>query len=181
MSNKITIKETIVVEGKTDINKLLNLFNVNIITTNGSDCNKETLNMIKEINNKSGVILLLDPDYAGERIRKKITNFIPNIKQAFINLDDIPTSSSKKGIAEASNEAIINALQNVVTFSNQIISITLGEFNSLNIDSKKKRIAICNYYKISYCNNKQLLKRLNMMNISFDNLKQFIKNANISE
>lgn len=176
---KPKISQTIVVEGKSDVTKILNLFDVNIITTNGSDCNQETLDMIKQANEYSGVILFLDPDYVGEQIRKKITNYIPNLKQAFIDKSDIKIGSKKIGIAEASDEAIINALEHVVTFTCAKESLSQSEYDQLNLNSKVKRLKLCKHYRISYCNNKQLLKRLNMMNLNYSDLVKVIKNEDI--
>lgn len=175
---KQKINETIVVEGKTDATKILNLYDVNIITTNGSECNLETLSIIKQASESSGVILFLDPDFVGEQIRKKITNFIPNLKQAFIYKSDIKAGSKKIGIAEANDEAIINALKNIVTFKTTNKSLSLNEYDKLNLNSKAKRLMLCRHYKISYCNNKQLFKRFNMMNLTYFDLVKVINNEN---
>lgn len=181
MNNKPSIKETIVVEGKTDLDKIKKLFNANIITTNGSDCTNKTINIIKKCNENNGVILFLDPDYVGEQIRKKITSIIPNVQHAFVNSKFIDSNRLKNGIAEMDDQVIIDALNNVVTFSKNEESITLNEFNSLQINSKEIRLNICNQLNISYCNNKQLLKRLNMLNINLEQLNKIINNANIKK
>lgn len=178
MINKPFIKETIVVEGKTDLNKIKRLFNANVITTNGSDCTSKTINIIKKCNEKNGVILFLDPDYVGEQIRKKISNQIPNAKHAFIDSKFINVNKPKNGIAEMSDQIIINALNNVITLYTENNSISLNEFNSFQINSKNKRINICNNLNISYCNNKQLFRRLNMLGINAKQLEQIINNAN---
>lgn len=176
---KPKISQTIVVEGKSDAAKILNLFDANIIATNGSDCKETTIAMIKQANEKSGVILFLDPDYVGEQIRKKLTNLIPNLKQAFIFKKDIKIGSKKIGVAEANDDAIINALENVVTFINYNDVINQNEYDKLNLNSKSKRLRICDHFKISYCNNKQLLKRLNMLGITYLDLLKIIENENI--
>ena len=43
-----TINEVVIVEGKTDTQKLQKLFNVKTIETNGSALNKQTINLIKQ-------------------------------------------------------------------------------------------------------------------------------------
>ena len=70
MENKKIIKEIIVVEGKNDTNQLKKYFNVETIETKGLGINKKTIDLIRNINDKRGVILLLDPDTPGEKIRK---------------------------------------------------------------------------------------------------------------
>lgn len=180
MQNKQKIIQTIVVEGKSDLNKIKSLFNVDVITTNGSDINDEKINLIKRINENNGIILFLDPDYVGEKIRKIITNKLKNVKQCFITSDDMIPGSKKIGVAEATDEAIINALNKVIEFNESNSSLSLNEFNSLHIDNKEKRIQICNSLNISYCNGKQLFKRLNMMGITKFQLENIlINNENI--
>ena len=174
-NSKQTIKETIVVEGKSDTVKLKSLFNVNTIETNGSALNQKTLELIKLANEKNGVILFLDPDGPGEKIRKQITEVLPQVKQCFIKKSDINKKSKKIGVAEAYKEAIIEALKNVVIFDKNQTTITLTEYNSLNINSVEQRKKICDYLKISLSNNKQLLKRLNMIGISYEQVKKILE------
>jgi ribonuclease M5 len=52
------------------------------------------------------------------------------------------------------------------------------EYVSLKLDNKEKRIAICDYLKIPYCNNKQLWKKLNMLNIDYDKIVEIINHCN---
>ena len=174
MNNKPEIKETIVVEGKSDTAKLKSFFNVNTIETNGSALDKKTIELIKLANEKNGVILFLDPDGPGEKIRKQITNELPFVKQCFIKKSDIQKNSKKIGVAEAYKQAIIDALNNVVIFDKHNQTISLEQYNSLNINSVNQRQKICDYLKISLCNNKQLLKRLNMIGVSFEQLKNIL-------
>ena len=81
---KNKIKEVIVVEGKNDTNHLKEYFEVDTIETNGLGLSKNTIELIKNINSKTGVILLLDPDTPGEKIRKRINEEIPNLKNVFL-------------------------------------------------------------------------------------------------
>ncbi len=179
---KNEIKEIIVVEGKTDTNKLKSIFNVDTIETNGSEISNSTLELIKRVNKIRGVILFLDPDGPGEKIRKKIIEYVKDdIKNCFISKNDIK-STKKIGIAEADKNAIIKALDNVITFSYYSNSINLEQWNKLNINSNNIRKFICDFLKISYCNNKQLFKRVNMLGLTYDNLKDIIQNyENISK
>ena len=124
---KNEIKEIIVVEGKTDTNKLKSIFNVDTIETNGSEISNSTLELIKRVNKIRGVILFLDPDGPGEKIRKKIIEYVKDdIKNCFISKNDIK-STKKIGIAEADKNAIIKALDNVITFSYYSNSINLEQ------------------------------------------------------
>jgi ribonuclease M5 len=120
---KPIINEVIVVEGKTDTAKLQSLFNVITIETNGSHLSHDTITLIKKVAQERGVILFLDPDGPGEMIRRKLENSLIDFKQAFIKKTDI-INNKKIGIAEASNEAIINALSGMISFKKNVASIS---------------------------------------------------------
>ncbi len=71
MKNKI--KETIVVEGRDDITAVKAAVDAELIEVNGFAVRKRsTLEKIKNAQARTGVIILTDPDFAGEKIRKTI-------------------------------------------------------------------------------------------------------------
>jgi ribonuclease M5 len=112
-TNKPFIDALIVVEGKTDSQRLKSLFNVQTIETNGSALNDKTINLIKRTSLNKKIILFLDPDGPGEAIRKKLTSHLNNFLQVFIKKSDMK-SNKKIGVAEATDVAIINALKNAI-------------------------------------------------------------------
>ena len=168
MENK-RIKEVIVVEGKNDTNNLKKYFDVDTIETNGLGLNKDTIELIKNVNSKRGVILLLDPDSPGEKIRNKINDAIPGLKNTFLFKKEARTSK-KVGIEHASKETLEKALQNVVTYGISLETISYDEYCELglvgNKDSVRKRETISNKFRLGKCNAKTLFKRLNMLGIS---------------
>ncbi|MBQ2349390.1 MAG: ribonuclease M5 [Mycoplasma sp.] len=171
--NKPKIQQVVIVEGKTDTNHLKKLFNVDTIETNGSALNTATLNLIKQVASTRGVILFLDPDYTGNLIRKKISQYLNKYDEAFIIKDSWKTK--KVGVNEASDDEIISALKNVIKYSkDDEQTLSLQEYQKLNINTYIKRKQICKIYKIPYSNNKQLLKRLNMLKITYKELKDKI-------
>lgn len=160
------IKEVIVVEGKTDTAVIKKLFDADTIETNGLAIDDRTLDLIEQANLKRGVIVLTDPDYPGMRIRNIIIERVPNIKQAFVDKKDA-IGEKKLGIAEAREEAIIEALKNVVTFTKDVETITWQEFISLDIiGDKKRRMKVYDLFHLGYGNAKTLFKRLNMAQIT---------------
>ena len=91
---------------------------------------------------------------------------VPSIKHAFVDKKDA-IGEKKLGIAEAREEAIIEALENVVTFSKDIQTLSWEEFISLDIiGSKERRLKIYDLFHLGYGNAKTLFKRLNMAHIS---------------
>ena len=84
------------------------------------------------------------------------------------------------GIAEAREEAIIQALENVVSFSKESQSLTWEEFISLDIiGDKQKRLAIYDLFHLGYGNAKTLFKRLNMASITKQDILNKLKAYNL--
>ena len=71
------IREIIVVEGKDDTKAIKRAIDADTIETNGSAINKETIEAIKHAAEKRGVIIFTDPDFPGEKIRKIISEHVP--------------------------------------------------------------------------------------------------------
>lgn len=175
MTRKEIIRDIIIVEGKSDTNKIQKLFDVTTYETSGTSLNKKKIDFIKQLAKSNEIILFFDPDYAGEKIRNILIQEIPNCKNCFLDLNSsFDKVATKKGVAEANDEAIIDALSKVATFDLQNKSISWGEYLELNISSKKDRNIICNYLNIGPSNNKQLFKRLNMLNINFQVAKNIL-------
>lgn len=160
------IKEIIVVEGKSDTALLKESFEVDTIETHGLALDKKTLELIKEANKTRGVIVLTDPDFPGKKIRDQIQTVVPNCKHAFVSKKDA-TGKKKLGIAEANKEAVVLALENMVSFDVDSQSITWHEFIDLDIiGNKQRRLLVYDLFNLGYGNVKTLFKRLNMVGIS---------------
>ena len=173
------VKELIVVEGKTDLIFLKSFLDADIVITNGSEISKETLDFIKEANQKQGVIILTDPDYPGLRIRNIVSEYIGDCKHAYIAKEKA-IKGKKVGIAETNKEDIIKALENVVTYKkDNKKAVNENDLYELGLigkdDSKSKREIVCNYYHLGWCNGKTFLKRVNMFGLSVNDLKEVLK------
>lgn len=96
----------VVVEGKNDANKIKSIFpNVNIIITNGSEINKQTIEDIYKASLNDEVVLCLDPDGPGEKIRRKILEKVTNVNQVFaIKSKAISKNKKKIGIEHMSKK-----------------------------------------------------------------------------
>ncbi|MCV3754281.1 ribonuclease M5 [Ureaplasma zalophigenitalium] len=178
MFERPKIRPVIVVEGKTDQQKLSSLVNAEFILTNGSQISQQTLDLIKEVQQTKGVILFLDPDYQGERIRKIITNYVQApVYHCFIKKTDMQSENSKKiGIAEADNKILLECLQKYCLPFNTPDDQRMQwvEYLKLELNNKAKRSWLCDQLHISYANHKQLYKRLVMMNLHFQEIKELL-------
>ena len=77
--------KVVVVEGYHDLSRLRDIFpNLDIVVTNGSEISQTTLDELKALNESRGLILFLDPDVPGERIRRIIQEYVGETAHAFI-------------------------------------------------------------------------------------------------
>ena len=89
--------------------------------TNGSTIDEDRLTKLKILNEKRGLILFLDPDFQGERIRKIINDYVGNTKHAFLKKHQCISKNKKKvGIEHATEKDIIEGLNNVLTTSTKV-------------------------------------------------------------
>ena len=114
------IKEIIVVEGRDDVTAVKRALDCELITTGGFGFPKGVMERIKAAQARRGVIIFTDPDFAGEKIRKKIAAEVPGCKHAFL-----PREEAKKdgdiGIENASPESILRALNKVIEVGFQLM------------------------------------------------------------
>ena len=71
------LKQVIVVEGKSDIQRIAQAVEADCIATEGFTLRKGVIDMIRVAYEKRGIIILTDPDTAGERISSCINKKIP--------------------------------------------------------------------------------------------------------
>lgn len=74
------IKEIIVVEGRDDTAKIKSAVDADTIETNGSAIGEDVIKRIRLAQETRGVIILTDPDFPGEKIRKTIAEKVPGLE-----------------------------------------------------------------------------------------------------
>lgn len=164
------IKEVIVVEGKDDISAVKRAVDADLIATSGFGLNDRILERIRQAAEKRGIIILTDPDHAGERIRKTISKEIPGCKHAFLPRE-LATKGDDIGVENASPESIRDALSKVKTEVE-------GDRNEFSMDdliknglsgsesASRRRDMLGRELGIGYGNSKQFLNRLNRYGIT---------------
>ena len=164
------IKEIIVVEGRDDIQAVKKAVEAEIIATGGYGFNEEFLDRLKRISEKRGVIILTDPDFAGDKIRREISSNLKNCKHAFL-----PRGKALKkgdiGVENANPDDILEALKNarpVVTKKREEFSKEdLIKYGLVGMESsRKRREYLGKILGIGYANSKQFLNRLNNYGVS---------------
>lgn len=171
------IKEVIVVEGKSDKQFLETFLLADFIICNGSAVDGFDKDYLLELSKTRGVIILTDPDFPGEKIRKEIASYIPVCKHAFVR-KQYSIKKHKVGVAEATKEEVLRALENVVSFDeSKKGNLTETDLFLLNISGPNSSInkhKVIDYYHLGYCNSKTLLKRLNLLNVSKEDLEKLL-------
>lgn len=175
--SKTVINALIVVEGTTDVSLLTSFLDTEIVTTNGSDVPRETIDYILEASKRKDVIVLTDPDYPGKRIRDVLDQHIPNLKHAYIPKEKA-IKHHKVGVAESDKQTILDALSHItITKSPTPGNLTYSDLLELKLvgeNSKVNKEKVETHFHLGYGNGKTLLKRLNAMNIDKKQLEEFI-------
>lgn len=177
MPIKKQIQEVIVVEGHHDTDTLRRYFDCDTIETSGLGLNQETLEKIKQAQKTRGVIIFTDPDSPGNIIRHKINAEIPGCKNAFVNKKDAHTTK-KVGIEHASYEALLEALENIVTYKQVSSTLTMADMIDLGLtgsDSKVLREKVGVYYHVGFANAKTMLRRLNFLQVTKEDISKVIQ------
>ena len=173
------IKEVIVVEGKDDVAAVKKAVDAEMIAVGGFGINAKVISRIKEAQKRKGVIVLTDPDFAGEKIRKIIAKRVPGIKHAYSAQED-GIKDDDIGVENATPEVIIEALKRAkvtIEVKEKIFDVQDMFYFRLNGDpnAKERRIKLGNKLGIGYGNANQMLSRLNNYGITKEEFIEAIK------
>ena len=176
------IKETIVVEGRDDVTAVKAAVDAELIVTNGfSVRSRIVLEKIRVAQERTGVIVFTDPDFAGEKIRKTIEDYVPGVKHAYIGRKEgTRTKDGNVGIENAKPDVILEALAKAkckMIDKEEIFSaIDLLEYGlSGNEQAKERRQEIGKILGIGYANSKQFLSKLNHFGITREEFEAAIE------
>ncbi|WP_223069040.1 ribonuclease M5 [Paenibacillus caui] len=164
------IKEVIVVEGKDDTVAIKRAVDADTIETGGSAIGPAVLRKIALAQERRGVIILTDPDHAGERIRKIVAAKVLGCKHAFLT-ESAATKRGDIGVENAAPEAIREALARVRSEAAQE-EPEIGWEDLMDAglivhpSAAARRRLLGEILGIGYCNGKQLYKRLCIFRIS---------------
>lgn len=166
------IKEVIVVEGRDDETAVKKAVKAEIIITHGYGIKEATFKQIIIAQEKCGVIVLTDPDHAGEQIRDRIEKRVAGVKHAYIKRS-LATKKLDIGIENASPEVIRESLKKAQATE----ATTHHEFTQQDLircglamvpEASGRRDALGDILGIGYGNTKTFLNRLNKYGIKRD-------------
>jgi ribonuclease M5 len=171
-------RDIYIVEGIHDEDKLKQIdSNINVISIGGFSFNKDKLSLIKELSKDNHIILLFDPDSAGETIRNKMMKILEGTNVSNIYVDknfSISKNKKKIGIEHIDVNRLKEYIKYQIPTKNTNYYITYSDIFMLGLsglDSTSLRDKLCVFYHIGKCNSKQFVNRLNMLGISLEELK----------
>lgn len=177
--SRILIKEVIVVEGRDDVDAVKKAIDAEIIAVGGFGINAKVIERIKEAQKRKGVIVLTDPDFAGEKIRRIISKRVKGIKHAYIAKED-GLKNGDIGVENACPEVIIKALEMA-----KVTQVEKQEFFNMqdmfyfkftgDATSKIRRGILGKILGIGYGNAAQMVSRLNNYGITKEEFTNAIK------
>lgn len=164
------VKEVIVVEGRDDTAAIKRAVKADTIETHGFGIRRETWELIEKAYTEKGIIIFTDPDFAGNEIRRKLTEKFPDAGQAYLSRKDA-TKSGDIGIENADPASIIEALSK----AHYTLEEERNEFTSADLlkyglaggaESAERRDKLGKALGIGYGNNKQFINKLNKFGIT---------------
>lgn len=170
------IREIIVVEGRDDITAVRRAVDAEVVATGGYAYGKRLLKVLRTAEKNRGIIILTDPDFMGERIRRDLAKLFPRAKHAFLPRD-LAIRGEDIGVENASPEAIRAALEKAKAteekreeeFSTKDLlahNLLMGE------EATKRRRIVGRRLGLGEANGKQFLKRLNHFGISREDFER---------
>lgn len=175
------LKEVLIVEGKSDVAAVNRAVKADCITTGGFHFSRRTLSDIAAAYKRRGIIILTDPDSAGDNIRNFLTRKFPAAKHAYIPRDEA-TANDDVGVEQASPESIRRALSKVRTMQiNPREEFTAAEMVAFKLaggnDSSRLRDKVGALLGIGYGNVKTFVRRLNNYGVTRAEFMEALKNV----
>ena len=175
---KISLSRILVVEGKEDASYLSNYIDSEIVVVNGYELSEATISYLKD----KPVILLMDPDKAGEEIRNKLNSMLKDAVNVSIDIKKC-NRGTKNGVAECEIDEVLGKLSEFCKdFTVKQTDFSIADLYKLGLSSDKNmRKFVCEKLNLGNCNFKTMQKRLISNNIKYKQVYEIIeeyKNGN---
>ncbi len=176
---KTKIDAVIVVEGKSDIQFLETFIDAILVSTNGSDVPRETIDYLLNLSMTKDIIVLTDPDSPGKRIRDILDANIPNLKHAYVEKSK-SIKKHKVGVAESSKEHVLESLKHLIYSKDMKLGdISMEQLYQLGLtgqpNSAELRQKVMKELHLGFGNAKTMLKRINQLDITIEELEKTVR------
>ena len=183
---KIRTGMAIIVEGKDDVDAVSRASDDLIIPTHGFGIRESTWDVMEKAYREIGVMILTDPDHAGEAIRRRLTERFPEAVQCYMAREEAEKADDI-GIENARPEDIRAAIERALELHGASAcrdkcgeeaaaykEVTMRDLTELGLSGTEGasdlRNAVCRRLGIGYCNARMLLTRLRGFRIGYDEL-----------
>ena len=176
------IEEVIVVEGAHDRDRVQKAVQADVIVTGGTRIRQEVYRQLERAAKLRGLIILTDPDYAGEQIRRNLAKRYPNSKHAYL-----PQRQALKNGDIGIENAPLNEIEKALSQVRSLVEDPLPEFTMDDLvgnglagqqDAAVRRERLGEVLQIGYANAKSFLLRLNALRISRDEFVAALEKIN---
>ena len=165
------IGEVIIVEGKSDVAAIRRAVEADCLITGGFSLSPELLGQIEAAYRRRGIIIMTDPDSAGERIRTFLRNRFPEARHAFIPRSEAIGADGRIGVEKAVAEQIRAALAKVRQAEISVgTEFTVADMVEAGLTggatAAEKRAFVGAELGLGWANAKTFLHRLNTYGVS---------------
>ncbi|WP_026400113.1 ribonuclease M5 [Acholeplasma equifetale] len=168
-----------VVEGSHDEALLKHVYpEIKTISVGGSQIKDDVLKFLIEHQGEFEIILILDPDHQGKRIRDKLSSVLKEPKHIFLDKEFSRSKNNRKiGLEHVPIEYLKQIIKYEVKESN-VQMLSMHDLYDLKLtgfeESKDLRYKVASHYHLGHVNSKTLLKRLNWLNLTKSDIKRVI-------
>lgn len=182
---RLRTDKAIIVEGRDDVDAVSRACDALIIPTHGFGITERTWELMDKAYRELGVIILTDPDHAGEDIRRRLTERYPDAVQCYMAREDAEKADDI-GIENARPEDIRAAVERALELHEAVNSddpaapgpeyreVTMRDLSELGLTgsegASQLRNAVTRELGIGYCNAKSLITRLRSFRIGYEEL-----------
>lgn len=204
---RLRTSRAIVVEGRDDVDAVSRACDALIIPTHGFGITERTWKLIEKAYEEIGIIILTDPDHAGEEIRRRLTERFPEAVQCYmaredaLRQDDIGIENARPDAIRAAVERALelheaaNAGQTSGTDKDNCScegstseagpehrEVTMKDLSELGLTASagasELRDKVTRELGIGYCNAKSLITRLSAFRIGYEELAATVSRLN---
>lgn len=171
---KYIINDAVVVEGTWDASYISSFVDCEIIVTNGLDVPQNEIDYLKNLSKYKKILVLTDPDEAGETIRRRIHDQVEAID---VVVDKTKCNKNHKhGVAECEKDELIKCLKPFFVNTKNISENITNNFLFMNgINNKEIYHFIGKKFCLGNVNKKVLLTRLNSTKVAQEDLLKAVK------